>query len=62
MTNIVVHGLVSNKLITQGYHAGAEAPVLGGDSAKYYYFKKKKQENELFSVLAELLHKIRDQT
>ena len=62
MTNIIVHGLVSNKLITQGYHAGAEAPVLGGDSAHYYYRRKKKSDVELFSYLHELLHKIGEQT
>lgn len=41
MTNIIVHGLVSNKLVTQGYHAGAA--VAGGDSARYYYLKPRKK-------------------
>jgi hypothetical protein len=32
---------VSNKLVTQGYHAGAA--VAGGDSARYYYLKPRKK-------------------
>jgi len=42
LTNIIVHGLVSNKYITQGYHASA---VTGGDSARYYYLKPFKIED-----------------
>jgi hypothetical protein len=61
MTNIIVQGFKSNKLITQGYHAGAAVVVTGGDSSLFYYQRKKKptSEMELFTVLANLLRKLR---
>jgi len=52
----------SNITLTYTVDAYFGEPLLGGDSAHYYYLKKKKPQNELFTLTAELLHKIREQT
>jgi hypothetical protein len=44
MTNIIISGFKSNKLISQGYHTGTT--VLGGDSASYYYGNERKQKKD----------------
>jgi len=59
LTNIIVHGLVSNKYITQGYHAGA---VTGGDSSRYYYMQPqqlKRDKKELFLQIKNLLQALK---
>jgi len=61
MTNIIVYGFKSNKLITQGYHSGKAVP--GGDSKYYYYFKTykkpRKHHKELLEQIKVLLEALK---
>lgn len=58
MSTIIISGLKSNKLITQGYSSAA---ALGGDSWHYYYRPKtvKRNNREIFIQIKSLLEALK---